>query len=136
MNALFQKHGVLNQTDLRVIGKVDDELLQKDGGKEYGFLHAKLYSADQRSVVVSTSNLDPISRITNSEVGVHIVIPDEAVVNKKKLVDFIDFTKSLSTNVHSDEYKKMLEDQDAIPMLRKLKIYKFLAKSLGLLHLL
>ena len=135
MQVLFKKHGVSAQTELRVIGKGDDELLQANG-KEYGFLHAKVYMVDGKVSIVSTSNLDPISRLSNSEVGVRIVFPDENGKNAQKMQQFLEFVRGLTTDVNSDEYKQMLADPDAAAMLRKLKIYKAVAKKMGLLHLL
>ncbi len=137
MTKLFKEHGVFNQTDMRVIGKEDDELLELSAkGKEYGFLHAKVYMVDNKTVILSTSNLDPISRLTNSEVGVRITFPDGQGKNIQKMRDFVKFVTKISTNTDSEEYKRMLADPDAKTMLRKLSIYKTLARNLGLLHLL
>ena len=137
MTKLFKEQGVFNQTDLRVIGKEDDELLEKSSkGKEYGFLHAKVYMVDNRTVILSTSNLDPISRITNSEVGVRITFPDDTGKNVQKMREFVKYVTNLSTNTSSDEYQRMLADPDGRTMLRKLAIFKTLARNLGLLHLL
>lgn len=51
---------VEKQFEIYSHGRLDDEIL--GGNKHYGFLHAKLFITDSKTVTVSTSNLDPISR--------------------------------------------------------------------------
>jgi hypothetical protein len=91
--------------------------------------------SDDDRFVSTTSNLDPISRFSNSEVGVLIRFI-ASQVNREKLNAFVGFVRGLSTDINSAEYQRMLQDPDAKTMLRKLSIYKALAKNLGLLHLL
>ena len=83
------------QFEIYSYGKLDDEML--DGKKRYGFLHAKLVVTDGKNVTVSTSNLDPISRHLNSEVGATIenLPPDSK--NMAKLKKYIDDLQENST---------------------------------------
>lgn len=91
------------QFEIYSYGRIDDEVL---GGKtRYGFLHAKIAVVDGKSVTVSTSNLDPISRHLNSEVGTTI---EDLPVNSKnlaKIKTYIDELEKNSTLYGSQEWQ-------------------------------
>ncbi len=131
----MKEYGVWDQVDLRVIGKEDHEFLSPNG-KVYGFLHGKVYITDRKNIVVSTSNLDPISRDINSEIGVSFKFSDENSKNLKEMLSFVDFANEISTNVTTSEYERMLNHPNAKSRVRRLKITKWIVEKLGLLHLL
>jgi putative cardiolipin synthase len=131
----MKEYGVWEQVDLRVIGKEDHEFLVPNG-KVYGFLHGKVYITDQKNIVVSTSNLDPISRDINSEIGVSFKFSDENAKNLKEMLSFVDFADEMSTQVGSAEYERMLNNPNTKNRVRRLKITQWIVEKLGLLHLL
>lgn len=131
----MKEYGVWDQVDLRVIGKEDHEFLVPNG-KVYGFLHGKVYITDQKNIVVSTSNLDPISRDINSEIGVSFKFSDENAKNLKEMLSFVDFADEMSTQVGSAEYERMLNNPNTKNRVRRLKITQWIVEKLGLLHLL
>ncbi len=135
MNKLFLKHGVAGQVELKVLGKEDHEFLSPTG-KEYGFLHAKIYIADEKRFVNTTSNLDLISRLSNSEIGVQIDFLEKNSSNLAELKIFLAYLRSISTDVNSQEYQRMIANPRASGFVKKLAIYKALITRLGLLHLL
>lgn len=93
------------QFEIYSYGKLDDEVL--GGNKRYGFLHAKLVITDDKSITVSTSNLDPISRHLNSEVGTTIENLPPNSKNLKKLVKYIDDLQKNSTLWGSAEWQEI-----------------------------
>ncbi len=132
---IMKAAGVWEQVDLRVIGKEDHELLVPNG-QVYGFLHGKVYITDRKNVVVSTSNLDPISRDINSEIGVSFKFKEEDSKNLKEMLEFVEFAQSISTNIGSQEYQRMISNPKIKNMVRKTKAAKWIVEKLGLLHLL
>jgi len=131
----MKQHGVWDQVDLRMIGKEDHEFLTPNG-KVYGFLHGKVYITDKKNIVVSTSNLDPISRDINSEIGVAFKFKDEDSKNLKELLEFVEFVQSMSTRYHSPEYQRMMDNPNVQGKIKRMKAAKWIVEKLGLLHLL
>lgn len=86
-------------------GRIDDELL--NGKKRYGFLHAKLVVTDSTNVTVSTSNLDPISRHLNSEVGTNVEDLPKNSKNLEKINSYLDGLERNSTLWDSPEWKEI-----------------------------
>nr|BDT26933.1 phospholipase D-like domain-containing protein [Bacteriovorax sp. HI3] len=93
------------QFEIYSYGRIDDEIL--GGDKRYGFLHAKLVITDNKVVTVSTSNLDPISRHLNSEVGTTIENLPKNSKNLQKLVKYIDDLEKNSTLWGSAEWEEI-----------------------------
>lgn len=93
------------QFEVYSYGRIDDEVL--NGNKRYGFLHAKLVVTDNKSVTVSTSNLDPISRHLNSEVGTTIENLPKNSKNIAKLTQYIDDLQKNSTLWGSPEWQEI-----------------------------
>ena len=93
------------QFEIYSYGKLDDEVL--GGNKKYGFLHAKLVITDNKTITVSTSNLDPISRHLNSEVGTTIENLPHDSKNLKKFVKYIDDLQKNSTLWGSAEWQEI-----------------------------
>ena len=93
------------QFEIYSYGRIDDEAL--GGNKRYGFLHAKLVITDNKVVTVSTSNLDPISRHLNSEVGTTIENLPKNSKNLQKLVKYIDDLEKNSTLWGSAEWEEI-----------------------------
>jgi len=86
-------------------GRFDDEAF---GGKEkYGFLHAKVALVDGKHMTVSTSNLDPISRHLNSEIGVAVENLPADSKNLMALKQYIDDLEKKSTVFGSQEWHQM-----------------------------
>lgn len=131
----MKQHGVWDQVDLRMIGKEDHEFLTPNG-KVYGFLHGKVYITDKKNVVVSTSNLDPISRDINSEIGVAFKFKEEDSKNLKEMLNFVEFVHSMSTQYHSPEYQRMMKNPNIQGKIRRMNAAKWIVERLGLLHLL
>lgn len=127
--------GVWNQVDLRMIGKEDHEFLTPNG-KVYGFLHGKVYITDKKNIVVSTSNLDPISRDINSEIGVSFKFKNEEAKNLKEMLAFVEFVHSMSTKVGTPEFDRMMKNPNLQGKVRRMKAAKWIVEKLGLLHLL
>ena len=93
------------QFEIYSYGRIDDEVL---GGKmRYGFLHAKLVVTDNKVITVSTSNLDPISRHLNSEVGTTIENLPKDSKNLQKIVKYIDDLEKNSTLWGSAEWQEI-----------------------------
>ena len=94
-----------NQVQIYSYGRIDDEVL--GGQTRYGFLHAKIALVDGKSMTVSTSNLDPISRHLNSEVGTNIegLGPDSK--NIAKIKNFIEEIAKNSTLYGSKEWQEI-----------------------------
>ncbi|MGZ3790278.1 MAG: phospholipase D-like domain-containing protein [Bacteriovorax sp.] len=96
---------VENQFEIYAYGRLDDEAL---GGKQkYGLLHAKLAIIDEKTIMVSTSNLDPISRNLNSEVGLSI---ENLPANSKNIAQFKKYIDKLvkdSTLYGSPEWEEI-----------------------------
>lgn len=84
-------------------GRIDDEML--NGNKRYGFLHAKIVVTDDKVVTISTSNLDPISRHLNSEVGTNVENLPMNSKNLQKITRYLDELQSNSTLWGSDEWQ-------------------------------
>lgn len=135
LERVMKKYGVSDQVDLRMIGKEDHELLTPNG-KVYGFLHGKVYITDRSNVVVSTSNLDPISRDINSEIGVSFKFKNEDSNNLKEMIEFVEFVQSMSTKYNSEEYKRIMKNPNIKGMVLRLKATRWIVEKLGLLHLL
>ena len=94
-----------NQVQIYSYGRIDDEVL---GGKmRYGFLHAKIALIDGKSMTVSTSNLDPISRHLNSEVGTNIEGLGSESKNLAKIKAFIEEIAKNSTLYGSREWQEI-----------------------------
>jgi putative cardiolipin synthase len=93
------------QFEIYTYGKLDDELL--GGTKKYGFLHAKLVITDRKNVTISTSNLDPVSRHLNSEVGATIENLPKNSKNLEKLNNYISEIQKDSTLFGSDDWHKI-----------------------------
>lgn len=98
---------VENQIELYSFGRIDDKAM--NGNKNYGFLHAKILMVDKKNPTISTSNLDPISRHLNSEIGAAISNLPANSKNVQKLVTYIDDLKDKSTlwgSPESDDIRK------------------------------
>lgn len=93
------------QFEIYSYGRIDDEVL--GGKKRYGFLHAKIVVADNKSLTVSTSNLDPISRHLNSEVGTTIENLPSNSTNLKKIQNYINDLQKNSTLWGSPEWQEI-----------------------------
>lgn len=93
------------QIEIYSYGKIDDEVL--GGNKRYGFLHAKLVVIDSKTLTVSTSNLDPISRHLNSEIGTTIENLPANSKNVQKLNQYIEDLKNNSTLWGSPEWHEV-----------------------------
>lgn len=93
------------QFEVYSYGKLDDEVL--GGDKRYGFLHAKLSIIDGRILTISTSNLDPISRHLNSEVGTTIENLSQNSRNAQLLGKYIEDLKNNSTLWGSTEWQEV-----------------------------
>lgn len=91
------------QFEVYSYGKIDDEVL--GGDKRYGFLHAKLAIIDGKTLTISTSNLDPISRHLNSEVGTTIENLSQNSRNAQIMAKYIDDLKNNSTLWGSTEWQ-------------------------------
>lgn len=93
------------QIEIYSYGKLDDEVL--GGNKRYGFLHAKIVVVDGKTLTISTSNLDPISRHLNSEVGTTIENLSKNSQNAQKLNKYIEDLKDNSTLWGSTEWQEI-----------------------------
>lgn len=93
------------QFELFSYGKIDDEAL--GGNEKYGFLHAKLALVDGKSMTVSTSNLDPISRHLNSEIGVAVENLPADSANIASLKNYFESLASKSTLYGSQEWQEI-----------------------------
>ncbi len=93
------------QFEIHAYGRIDDEVL--GGSKKYGLLHAKLIIADKEIISVSTSNLDPISRHLNSEVGTTIENLPKNSKNLQKFIKYIDDLENNSTLWGSPEWQEI-----------------------------
>lgn len=93
------------QIEIYSYGKLDDEVL--GGNKRYGFLHAKIVVVDGKTLTISTSNLDPISRHLNSEVGTTIENLPKNSKNAQKLNKYIEDLKNNSTLWGSTEWQEI-----------------------------
>ncbi len=96
---------VEKQFEIFSYGRLDDEML--DGKKRYGFLHAKIVVTDGENVTVSTSNLDPISRHLNSEIGTNIENLPPNSKNMAKLKKYIDGLEANSTQWGTTEWQQI-----------------------------
>jgi putative cardiolipin synthase len=90
------------QFELYAYGKIDDKAL--GGNEKYGFLHAKLALVDGKSMTVSTSNLDPISRHLNSEIGVAVENLPADSANIAALKNYFENLASKSSLYGSTEW--------------------------------
>lgn len=93
------------QIEIYSYGKLDDEVL--GGDKRYGFLHAKIAVIDGKTVTISTSNLDPISRHLNSEVGTTIENLPKDSKNLQKINKYVEDLKDNSTLWGSSEWHEI-----------------------------
>lgn len=94
-----------DQLQVYSYGRFDDKAF---GGKEnYGFLHAKVALVDGKSMTVSTSNLDPISRHLNSEIGVAVENLPADSKNILALQKYMDDLEAKSTRFGSNEWHQM-----------------------------
>ena len=93
------------QIEIYSYGKLDDEVL--GGDKRYGFLHAKIVVIDGKTLTISTSNLDPISRHLNSEVGTTIENLPANSKNLQKITKYVDDLKENSTLWGSSEWHEI-----------------------------
>jgi putative cardiolipin synthase len=74
-------------------GRKDDVKL--GGLKKYGLLHTKLVFIDDKKFILSTSNLDPMSRHINSEVGVS---SDDLPLNSHNIAQLKDYIQKIKEN--------------------------------------
>lgn len=93
------------QLQIYSYGRIDDEVL--GGNKKYGFLHAKIALIDGKKMTISTSNLDPISRHLNSEVGTAIEELASDSKNLAKIKLYIDDLAKNSTLYGSTEWNEI-----------------------------
>ena len=93
------------QIEIYSYGKIDDEVL--GGDKRYGFLHAKIVVVDGKTLTISTSNLDPISRHLNSEVGTTIENLPVNSKNLQKITKYVEDLKDNSTLWGSSEWHEI-----------------------------
>lgn len=91
------------QVQIFTYGRIDDEVL--GGHRKYGFLHAKIAVIDGKKMSVSTSNLDPISRHLNSEVGTTIEGLPENSKNLNVIKNYISELEKNSTIYGSREWQ-------------------------------
>jgi phosphatidylserine/phosphatidylglycerophosphate/cardiolipin synthase-like enzyme len=112
------------QYDIMAYGTSD---IKKLGGDEaQGKLHAKFWMVDNHSIGVGTSNFDPVSRRTNSEIMAN-VFPVKGNNSVEHLNNYYSELKSRSTNWSSDEFLEVKNH----PNLRKnIIIQEFIAKIL------
>jgi putative cardiolipin synthase len=89
------------QFKLYSYGKLDHENLS--GKEKYGLLHAKVFVVDGKKIMISTSNLDPISRHINSEFGISAQMLEDQSKTKKDINSYIDFLVSRSTEWNSPD---------------------------------
>lgn len=121
---------VENQFEIYSYGRIDDKNL--GGDKNYGFLHAKIVVIDGKSITISTSNLDPISRHLNSEIGTMIKDLPENSKNIKKLEAYIEHLQKNSTLWGTDEWHQVRNH----PQNRIMKILEsFITKIIYTLNL-
>jgi putative cardiolipin synthase len=74
------------------------------GGKSrQGKLHAKFWMVDNQAIGVGTSNFDPLSRLTNSEIMAN-VFPEKGKTSVQALNRFYDDLKKDSTHWGSEEF--------------------------------
>ncbi len=93
------------QIELYNFGKIDHVAV---GGKvNYGFLHAKVYMFDGKLMILSTSNIDPISRHINSEIGAAIKFIDAESKNVEKMRQFVTSVMDRSTLRGSTEDEEL-----------------------------
>lgn len=118
------------QFEIYSYGRLDDEML--DGNQRYGFLHAKIFIADGKKLTISTSNLDPISRHLNSEVGTSIENLPANSTNMIKMNKYIDELLEHSTQWGTDEWQAI----QSHPKNRVISsIQKFVTKIIYTLNL-
>lgn len=94
------------QFELYSYGKLDHEDL--GGTEKYGLLHAKVFIIDGKNIMISTSNLDPISRHLNSEFGISAEMLTEDSRNAKNMNMYIENLVSRSTlwgSIESEEIR-------------------------------
>lgn len=96
---------VENQFEIFSYGRLDDEVL--GGQQKYGFLHAKIAIVDGKGLTVSTSNLDPISRHLNSEIGVSIENLPENSMNITYLNKYVEELEKNSTLWGGEEWQQI-----------------------------
>lgn len=97
---------VEKQFEIYSYGLVDDVKL--GGNKKYGLLHTKAVIIDDINIILSTSNLDPISRYNNSEVGVMIdnLRPDSKnIINMKNYIINLEKKSTIWGGVEWNEIK-------------------------------
>lgn len=111
-------------------GRYDHELM--GGSVNYGLLHAKVFMVDDKHIMVSTSNLDPISRYINSEFGISTTSLEEESNNAMRIEMYIDRLISRSTRVGSPEYYEILNHKR---VKQKVILEKFIQKIIYLLNL-
>jgi len=126
----MQEYGLSSQVELYNFGKADHVHL---GGKvKYGFLHAKVYMFDGKRVILSTSNIDPISRHINSEVGAAVRFTDEDSKNIKKMQEFVNDVMNRSTLKGSKEDEEIRNHPDAQTRFKLLKFVSAIVFKLNL----
>ncbi len=119
-----------DQFQIYSYGRFDDEAF---GGKEkYGFLHAKLALVDGKHMTVSTSNLDPISRHLNSEIGVAVENLPADSKNLAALKQYMEDLAKKSTLFESNEWHEMRQHGSNKVMLA---LEKFVTKVIFGLNL-
>ncbi len=118
------------QFEIYSYGRIDDELL--NGDKTYGFLHAKIVVTDDKNITISTSNLDPISRHLNSEVGVSVENLPMDSKNLQKINKYIDNLQANSTLWDSPEWQEIRKHPKNRVMII---LQKFITKIIYTLNL-
>lgn len=118
------------QIELYSFGKIDHEML---GGKtKYGFLHAKVYMFDGKKLILSTSNIDPISRNINSEIGAAVSFKEIDSKNLVKMREFVESVINRSTLKGSDE-DTQIKNHESIS--RSWSLLNFMGKIIFKLNL-
>lgn len=111
------------QIELYNFGKSDH--VDFGGDIKYGFLHAKVFMFDGRQMILSTSNIDPISRHINSEVGAGLRFLDEDSKNTEKMQAFIEGVISRSIkkgSIEDEEFKNHPNGKTKWNLLRFLEV--------------
>lgn len=127
--------GVDKQLHLKNFGKKDDSMFTPEG-INYGFLHAKVYMIDEEKIILSTSNLDPISRDINSEMGVAIRFEEKKSKNLNEIKKFVNEVNSRSTLRHSPEDKEMWEHPIVKARVQRFNIIYNIVLKLNLIPIL
>lgn len=118
------------QFEILAYGNLDNK---EFGGKiPQGKLHAKFWLIDNFAIGVGTSNFDPVSRLTNSEVMTN-AFPTEGQNSLNAINKYYASLKENSTRWNSEDFYKSKFRKE---LKKKLIIQDFIAKIIGKFKLL